>query len=65
MADVNKYNDVTPGPWTIVPTSRRTSKPDMVDVRGGEHGAFVVANYIRRSDAEFMVAALEERMEAK
>lgn len=44
----------TPFPWKAVPTSRRTSKADMVDVRGGDHGGFVIANYVRKEDAALM-----------
>ena len=49
----------TPFPWKARPTARRTSKTGMVDVRGGEHEGFVVANYIREEDAALIVAAGE------
>ncbi len=46
-----------PFPWKAQPAARRTSKEGMADVRGGEHGEFVVANYVREEDAAVMVAA--------
>jgi hypothetical protein len=41
--------------WQVVPTTRRTSKPDMVDIIGedGRH----IASYIRREYAVLMAAA--------
>ncbi len=46
----------TPFPWKARPTARRSSKSGMVDVRGGKHGGFVVANYVREEDAAVMEA---------
>jgi hypothetical protein len=48
---------MTKDTWQIVPTTRRTSKPDMVDIIGedGRH----IAVYIKREYAQLMAAAPE------